>query len=347
MQNRGFAVAVALAIAIACLCAPVRPAHALATLEVNVAGQSLGEVTLQITDEQGTVVKEDKKSRRAAGFWIFDGVRPGKYRVEVRRKGALVGTPSVIEVEDNKTNTFRANAQSGAVTTVSSAFTPSINNRFSATAFVGWTGTPWDAVVTSQALASQDSGSLHDSVPFLGLEGRYNLSPTQQRMQALGAGLFITGTFMHYLGGGLDSYFGDRHPPTGQDDIGAGMNERWSLMLGFGKRFNPWQKVGLALMIGAHMTQADVGLLVNESGGGGADEQMRITKYLFGPFVGAEVALPLAYLQTLPLQLVLQTRLLWMPDVSFSRASSTGRDYHLALSGGLQYLMLLGLRVPF
>jgi len=326
--------------------ASANDAQAVATVQVQVTGQALGEVTLRVTDEQGQTVKEDEDSDRSGGLWWFRNKRPGTYTVQVLRNGTAVGTPQRVTVEDNKTSTFRANAGTGAVT-VASAASPYMTPRFSVGLMGGINATPYDGSIQSTAGAFTDSGGLDDTFAAFGLEGRVYLSPSQQRASALGAGLFLTGTWLHYATGGLDRYFGNRHPGA-SNDVGAGIDPLWSFMFGIGKEMNIYQQTGLALMLGAHMTRAEVSALVDETGGGGSLIRASKTRNLFGPFAGAELSYGLSAFTMLPIQLFVQGRLLLQPDSDVSTSSAfTGWDYRAEVDGGLQFQGLAGIRATF
>lgn len=343
MSKSGLPAVMMFVIAAAFLCAPVKQAHAIATVEVNVTGQSLGETTLQLTDEQGQAVKEDDDSDKAAGFWRWRNKRPGTYRLQVLRNGVPVGAPQTIQVIDNKTNTFRADSQGGQVTTISSAFAPDVMRQYAVGVYGGWKHTPWDGTISSTvANTTPASGDLDDNFGMIGFEGRYYLSPVQQRMQALGAGLFITGTYIHYMTGGLDRLFGSHHIPVPGDDVGVGVDERWSFLLGLGKEFNLYQRLGIALMVGAHMTRADITALADE----GQGERYRQSRTLFGPFIGAELFYRIGAFYSLPVVLALQTRMMWMPDTTLS-ANSNNFAYHAEVDGGPNVNVMAGLRVAF
>lgn len=326
--------------------ASTKDAYAVATVQVQVTGQALGEVTLRVTDDQGQTVKEDDDSDRRGGLWWFRNKRPGTYTVQVLRNGTAVGTPQRLVVEDNKTSTFRADAETGGVTIASSA-SPYMTPRFSVGVLGGGNWTPYDGSIRSTAGAFSNSGSLDDTFATFGLEGRVYLSPSQQRASAIGAGLFFTGTWLHYATGGLDRLFGNQHPGAA-NDVGAGIDPMWSLMLGVGKDFNIYQQVGLALMLGAHMTRAEVSALVDETGGGGPSIRTSKTRNLFGPFAGAELSYGLSAFTAFPVQLFLQGRLLWQPDSDVStRSPFTGWDYRADVDGGLQVQGLAGIRAQF
>lgn len=346
MLKSGLGVVTTLVVAMVLLCAPVREAHAVATVEVNVTGPGLGQTSLQLTDMQGNVVEEDERSDRAAGFWYWRNAQPGTYRLQVFRNGVPAGPAREIEVTDNATNRFRADAQSGQVAEVSSGMVPQTMNRFSVGVMGGWKETSWDGTISGGG--SRGEGDLDDSLGFFGIEGRYYLSPTQQRMQALGAGLFITGTYFHYLGGGRDRFLLDLHGGAG-DDTGAGMEENWSFMLGIGKQWNIYQRLGMALMIGAHMTEADVAALSDESVGGGENLRFEDSELLFGPFVGLEFATSRGFFPAIPaLALFIQSRLLWMPDAEVEGESAfTGNNYRAEADGGAQFSGMVGVRLAF
>jgi len=330
----------------AVMLAPTKSALAVATVQVQVTGQALNEVTLQITDAQGQAVKEDDDSDRAAGLWWFRNKRPGTYTIQVLRNGRPVGAPQRVTVEDNKTNIFRASGGTGAVS-MASAMAPYMTPRYSIGLFGGFSRTPFDGMISSTAGGFADTGNLDDTIGTFGVEGRYYLSPTQQRSQALGTGLFLTGMWLYYASDGLDRYFGNRHPGAA-NDVGAGIDPRWSFLLGVGKEYNVMQQVGLALMLGAHLTRTDVTAQFDETGGGGPLVRTTKTRTMIGPWLGAELAFGLAALTSLPVQLVLQTRAMWMPDSDVNTQSSfTNWDYRADVDGGIQVQGLLGLRGRF
>jgi hypothetical protein len=339
----------ALPFVVLCLVAAIsaRPAHAVGNGQFNVVGNSLNDVQLTLTDAQGNQVQQDDRSTdRGAGYWWFRDVRPGTYTVTVRRNGQTVGQPQQVDIRDDATTSFRVDSSTGAVTTVSSMASRTLDH-FSVGMYGGFKGSPYNARVSSTALNSTGSGGLDGGWGLMGFEGRYYFNPAQQLAQAFGARLFVYGSYVHYFGSPRENLFLDLHPTPGKD-VGASVDEKGSGILGIGGNLNIAQRLGLGLMLGLHVTRLDVSARANETGGGGQNNTFTESHTVVGPAFGAELFYPVAYLQGVgTLEWMLRGQGLWMPDSSVDGRSNLGFDYHARAEGGVDWSGSTGFRVRF
>jgi hypothetical protein len=322
----------------------VRPAHAVGDIYLRTTGPGTQEVTLSITDPAGAPVPAVRDEDSRPEVTHIRDLPPGTYKVTVT-SGGVAKPPQDLVVRDNQVNSYTVDRDTGLIAAAPVPQQQRQRGRFSAGILGGIKRTPYDGEVTSSALASRDSGDLDDTIGNLGVEGRYYFPRSQ--IAQLGADLFIAGTYMHYMGGGKSKYFGDRHAPVPGNDVGASVEEKYSIMLGVGASLNILQRVGVGLILGAHMTKVDVAALGNEFPVGN-DNKFKNSDNVFGPFLAAEAFYTLGWLQGIgPVQAALRTTLKWMPDVDARGTSSLNFDYNATAEGGVQYEGQLGLRILF
>ena len=322
----------------------VRPAHAVGDIYLRTTGPGTAEVTLSITDPAGAPVPAVRDEDGRPEVTHIRDLRPGTYKVTVT-SGGVAKPPQDLVVRDNQVNSYTVDRQTGLIAAAPVPQQQRQRGRFSAGILGGIKRTPYDGDISSNALGLRSSSDLSETIGDAGLEFRYYLprGPIAQ----LGADLFIAGTYIHYFGGPFSRYFANFHAPVPGNDAGVSIEEKNSLQLGVGASLNILQRLGIGLIIGAHMTSVDVEALGNEFPVGN-DNRFRNSETVFGPFLAAEVFYTLGWLQGIgPVQAALRTTLKWMPDVEARGTSSLNFDYLGRAEGGLQVGGQAGLRILF
>ena len=325
-------------------------ANAVGDARINVSGQSLNEIQLVLTDAQGNEVKQQQNDRdRAAGYWYFRNVPDGTYGLKVLNKNGQLVQPTTpqprVVIRDGRTSSYRVDADTGAVTLISS-LASSIAAHWSFGPLVGATFSPYNGFVESSALNSSGTTSLDGTWGLFGFEGRYYFNPAQQLAQQ-GLRLFVYGSYVHYFGSSIEKKFLDDHPTPGAD-VGAGVDQKWTGILGVGANLNIAQRLGLGLMLGAHMTRVETIALADETGGGGANNRFSRGQYVFGPAFAAELFYPICDIQGVgTVEWLARGQVMLMPDTSVDGRSSNNYDYLARGKGGAEGSFQTGFRVMF
>jgi hypothetical protein len=336
---------VSLAVFSAMMLLTTNDAHAVATAQVNVTGQAIGETTLQLLDDQGQAVQEDEDSDPRAGIWWWRDASAGSYTLVIRQPGkADVRQP--ITLRDGSENVFRVDS---ATRTVASGRQPSAlatTPRFGIGLLGGAKRMPYDDLdFSSSALGIDDGDGLDRGFPMAGIEGRYYLDACESLQ---GMGLFLAASYLHYFGDRDSRRFIDAHPTPGLDSGGL-LRERWAMRLAVGRMFNLSERLLMSVLAGAHATRVSIEAFSDESGGGGPYNRFSRKRTVVGPYAAIELGIPIAFAfaQSSAVQLFVRGEAQWMRDVSVSGESAFGFDYRTEVDGGLQYGGLMGIELRY
>jgi hypothetical protein len=326
---------------------PVAPASAAGGVGINVVGASPNEITLQLVSPQGNVVTAPQsESDRRRGFWVWSGLNPGRYTVRTLRNGQPVGQDQQVDVRDNETAFLAYDVRTGMIRPVSRGASMAMS-PLSVGVMGGWKFVDVDATATRTGVAETGRGVIEGDMASYGAELRYELNPAQQIAQGLGAGLFVMGSVLAYTGHGQSNRFLNTEAAAG-NEVGGRVSERYGGQLGIGLRFNPMQRLGLALMAGAHFTRTAYSILDDQTPGGGRNNVITENKWVVGPWVGAELSTPVSVMQNYgPLELFVRGQMQHMPSHNMTAQTqpfnfTTRTDFDSSQNWGL----LAGVRIP-
>jgi hypothetical protein len=172
------------------------------------------------------------------------------------------------------------------------------------------------------------------------------MNQRQQQMFRLGVGLYLWGSYLHYAGGDITKTFAEFHGPTAGLDSGVNLRMLSTFALGLGWRTFVYQRVGLALALGAHATRVEVSALSNETGGGGNDEVLTGRDTALGVIGSAEISVPV-YENSVQVETFVRAEAIHLGDVMVRGMSTLNNDYTAQVDGGLQGSALFGFRINF
>jgi len=323
---------------------------ALGNTTVAVPNQSLNEFRLELKNNAGQVVPEKKRDRDDRGAVIWWEGDPGDYTLSVYRGNTLVGTPTKVEIRENRVTRARLNTDGsismrGRAARTQEARRTGPLSGFSFGPLAGFGRTPTDGDVTARTPGlTTGSTDLGDTIGFAGFDARYRFGPSITD-QLLGMQLFVMGTYMHYFGGPFERAFLNLHPTAG-DDTGAGAVENWAMLFGVGTQLNIWQRLGLSLMFGFHLKNQTTIALGDESGGGGQANRFHSTETLVGPWLGAELDYKDYCIFGTPVVLFARGAVMFVPDQTVRGTSSLGFNYDVNAKGGPEGMAMFGARFP-
>lgn len=313
------------------------PAIAIANLEVIATGPRAAETTLRLFDPAGKPVAADSGKPN-----LFSNLPSGGYTAETLVAGAPVGSRTMIRLDDGDQQA-RVDSMTGAVEIIRRIARRQQQQQegWEFGVLGGYKRTPYRATLDSLALNKGGSSNFETDGGSLALEARYNLRVRAQ--QQLGAALFLFGTYVEYLGTDEQRRFVDFHPTPGKDS-GVAIDEKRSVILGLGSRWNTAQQTGVELMLGMHWTQARITGMADESCCGGIDNRFSRNKDIFGPMLGVGTRFPLVRLQTgRPMFGSLRYTALHMKDIQVSgRSSRFPFDYTARGDGGWNHNVQAG-----
>lgn len=310
------------------------PALAVDNGRIQVTVPSVGETSLKLFGPGGTEVSPGAEPA------TYTDLAAGAYTLRTEREGKVSETR--IPVEEDKTCLVKVD-DTGDTELLRCVALVLLGQQqqqpWTFGVLGGWKETPFD----SQLTTSFGSGSvnLEEDGGSLALEARYNF----RRQQQLGARLFLYGTYMHYFGTDVERMFLNVHP-TSAMDTGVYVDEDYALHLGIGSRWNLAQRLGLELMLGAHITRVESHLTTLESQGGGTDLRFRRNKNDAGPMMALGLTYPLMKLPNgRPLNGTFRWTRTWLSDINISGASAySGGQYESRVDGGAQDNLQLGVQ---
>lgn len=311
------------------------PALAVDNGQIQVDVPPVGETSLKLFGPTGAEVAPGSVPT------TFKDLAPGAYTLRTERDGKVSETS--VPVEEDKTCLVKVDEKGDSELLRCVALVLLGQQQQQPWTFGvlgGWKETPFD----TQLATTFGSGSadLEEDGGSLALEARYNF---RQRQQYLGAKLFLYGTYVHYFGTDVERMFLNIHPTTAMD-TGVYVDEDYALHFGIGSRWNLAQRVGLELMLGAHITRVESHLTTLESQGGGTDLRFRRNKNDAGPMVALGLTYPLMKLPNgHPLNGTFRWTRTWLSDINVSGASSySGGSYESRVDGGSQDNLQLGVQ---
>jgi hypothetical protein len=330
---------VARLLAVLCCIAFAPSALAVASAKVTATGAKAGETVVRLFDSTGAPVASDPGNPNS-----FSNLAPGSYSALTEVGGKVVGARQTIQLSDGS-NDMRADSETGEIKVL-----PVLGRLqqqqilWSFAILGGYKRTPFDFDFRTAAGGASGSGDLEESGSSLALEVRHRL----RNLEALGAGLFLYGTYVEYFGTDLQRLVLNLHPGGGNDS-GARAEEKRSFMFGLGGRWNLAQRLGAELMVGAHATRMVVAALSDESCCGGPANAFQETRTMWGPMVAASLVYPLAVLQA---RRTLYGIARWtgvrIGDVTASGVSPfTNWDYSATVRGGWQHNWQFGIGAEF
>ena len=212
----------------------------------------------------------------------------------------------------------------------------------------GWTHTPFRGILTATnpfGNTVRKETDLDVDGIAVSVEGRRYFRRLQQQF---GARLFLYGTYVEYFG--TDKERRDLNFHFGlPNDSGMAIDQKRSIILGVGGRWNIAQRLGFELMVGGHATRTRATALSNEAEGGGPDNRFSSSKTVFGPMVGVGLTYPLWTLATgaTVLGMVRWTAMCMRHVDVAGRSPFTGIDYRGRVDGDWKHSVQLGLTLPF